>query len=144
MTVTLTASYKETLSPETVSNIEEWCVEGDFELSDALTFIDEHDEDAFNSFYPDYVEQGEKVGYNVVDAYLEEFELADVAECEERFVGYYGSEAEFAEEYADDLGYSVPDFLVVDWQETWDRNLYYDFTFVRDINGEGFMFRQYL
>ena len=143
MSITFTANYKETVTPETLAKIEE-LVEENYELRDILEFIDEHTEEEFVAFYEEYVTQGENLGYEVVDAYLQEFDYDDLAQCEEKFVGRYGSEAEFAEEYTDELGYSIPDFIVVDWQETWDRNLYYDFTFVRDINGEGFMFRQYL
>ena len=30
------------------------------------------------------------------------------------------------------LGYDIPSIVEVDWEATWDRNLYYDFTAVSD------------
>ena len=40
MTITMTANYKEVLEPKTVEFIEENCIEGEYDLDDALKFID--------------------------------------------------------------------------------------------------------
>lgn len=143
MPVTLTSNYKEFLTEETVANIEDWCIEGDFDLEDALEFIDENDEQTFNAFYEEYIEQGEKVGYAIVDAFVAEFGWEELNTCEERFVGTYRTEADFAEEYISDMC-NIPDIVVVDWDETWNRNLYYDFTFVAlPESYDGAMFRSH-
>lgn len=143
MPVTLTANYKEFLTQETVDNIEEWCVEGEFELTDALKFIDEHGEDNFNAYYEDYIDQGEKVGYDVVDAFIGEEGFCDVEHCEDAFVGIYADGATFAEEFLSETE-NVPDFLVIDWDLTWERSLAYDYTFVEgDGYRTGYVFRKY-
>ena len=144
MAVTLTANYTETLTQETVDNIQDWCIDGDFELKDALEFIDEHGEDNFNAYYPDYIDQGEKCGYDVVEAFIGEEGFCDIEHCEEAFVGVYADGATFAEEYANDSGDSIPDWVVVDWDLTWERGLAYDYTFVEG-NGyrTGYVFRRY-
>lgn len=131
MTVTLTTNYKEVLSAETVDNIEEWCVEGEFDLEDALVFIDEKGESDFNSFYEDYIEQGEKVGYAQVEAFIGEFGISEVASCEDSYVGRYSSEEEFAEEYVTEvLGESVSPAICVDWEATFEHNLSHEFAVV--------------
>ena len=137
MAVTLTATYKETLKPATVEFIEENCVEGEYELTDALEFIDEHGEDDFISFYDEYIEQGEKVGYDVVDAFVKENGIVNVEYCEDAFVGCYSSEADFVEEYLENvLEVEIPCWVVVDFQATWDSSVRFDYTFV-----DGYMFR---
>jgi hypothetical protein len=131
----MTANYKEVLKLETVEFIEENCVEGEYDLDDALKFIDEHNEDAFVEYYDEYVRAGESIGYDVVDAFIEYHgDVLYVNYVEEAYRGVYSSEAEFAEEYYSDIG-EVDAFLVVDWEATWKQSLSYDFSFV-----DGFVF----
>ena len=53
--------------------------------------------------------------------------IDNIEGCDDRFVGWYQSEADFAEEFYSDQ-YDVPVALVVDWQATYDYSLRYDFT----------------
>ena len=53
----MTVNYKEVLQPKTVEFIEE----GEYDLDDALKFIDEYNEDAFVGYYEEYVRTGESV-----------------------------------------------------------------------------------
>jgi antirestriction protein len=130
MTITLTANYKEVLKLETVEFIEENCVEGEYDLDDALKFIDEHNEDDFVAFYDEYIRVGEILGYDVVDAFIEyQGSVSYVEHVEDAYRGVYSSEADFTEEFYSDLG-EVPSLLVVDWEATWQQNLRYDFDFV--------------
>ena len=131
MTVTLTANYKEILQPATVEFIEENCIEGEYDLDDALKFIDEHSEEDFVTFYDAYISAGENLGYDVVDAFIEYHgDVSYVENVEDAYRGHYDSEADFAEEFYNDVYGGVPSFLVVNWQATWDQSLYYDFDFV--------------
>jgi len=126
----MTANYKEVLKLETVEFIEENCVEGEYDLDDALKFIDEHNEDAFVAYYDEYVRAGESIGYDVVDAFIEYHgDVSYVENVEEAYRGVYSSAADFTEEFYSDLG-DVPSFLVVDWESTWKQSLSYDFDFV--------------
>jgi antirestriction protein len=128
MSVTLTSSYK-TLKPEVVEKIEE-LLEDNYCLEDMLKFIDEYDaEDEFVEFYEEYVRCGEEIGYNVVDAYIAETDVASITDCDERYVGEFRNTEEFAEYYVTDImGESVPEYVYPDWALTWDRILYYDHT----------------
>jgi hypothetical protein len=135
MTVTLTTQYKEVLQTETVELIEQ-LLEDCHDLQCMLEFIDENSEKDFVQYYEEYVIQGEKVGYDVVDAFIQENGIADIECVEDAFVGKYSSEEEFAEQFYDDMGYYMPDDIVVDWKATWKRSLKYSFDYV-----DGYVFR---
>jgi len=140
MTVTLTETYKEFLKSETVDFIDE-LLEDNNDLGCMLEFIDENSEDDFLTYYEDYVEQGEKLGYNVVDAFVQENGLCDVEQCEDAYIGTYRSTGEFVQELVDEQG-GVPDFVIVDFDETWERSLSFDYDAV-DSNGGVHIFRRY-
>jgi hypothetical protein len=126
MSITLTANYKEVLAADTVEKIEE-LLEDNYALDDILEFIDNYNERMFVDNYEEYVRCGEAIGYDAVDAYANENGIDYIEGCDEQFVGWYESEADFAEEFYSDL-HDVPCALVVDWQATYDSSLRYDFT----------------
>ena len=131
MTITLTASYKDTLAAETVEKIDELLEENYF-LDDMLELIDEHNESDFVAYYEEYVRCGEAIGYEAVDALISELgDISYIEDCDERYQGCYHNEAEFAEEFYSEL-YEVPCALVIDWEATWDTSLRYDFTSCSD------------
>ena len=128
MTITLTANYKDTLNTSTVEKIDELLDES-YALDDMLEFIDTYNEDAFVSYYEEYVRCGEAIGYDAVDALIGEMGyVGDIEGCDERYQGCYESTADFAEEMCAQLGYTVPEFVVVDWEATWEQSLRYDYT----------------
>jgi len=136
MPVTLQVNYKEIFAIETVEFIEENCIEGQYDLDDALKFIDEHNESDFVAYYDEYVRVGESIGYDVVDAFIKYHgDVSYVEHVEDAYRGCYDDEETFAEEYYTEIYGEVPAFLVVDWEATWNSSLRYDFDFV-----EGHMF----
>ena len=145
MTVTLTASYKEILSTETVDNIQEWCIDGDFELNDALEFIHEHGENDFNTYYEDYIDQGEKVGYPIVDAFVGENGFCDVEHVEDAYAGTFRDTDDFVEDLIESTGDldNLPVYVVVDFKATWDRGLSYDYDAIETDDGYVHIFRKY-
>lgn len=127
MSVTLTANYKEVLNTATVEKIDE-LLDENYALDDMLEFIDAHNESDFVAHYEDYCTAGEAIGYDAVDALIEEMgDVSYVEGCEERYRGNYDSTADFAEEFYTDC-YDVPSALVVDWEATYDSSLRYDYT----------------
>jgi antirestriction protein len=127
MSITLTANYKETLNTETVEKIDE-LIDENYALDDMLEFIDEYNENDFVNYYEEYCRCGEAIGYDAVDALIGEMgSVSDIEGCDDRFRGWYESEADFAENYYSDL-YDVPCALVIDWQATYDSSLRYDYT----------------
>lgn len=81
----------------------------------------EHDSAERLSYYIDNNHSVEDFG-DLVDR-MEEW----ATEEEEAFVGEYDDEATFAEEIANDLGETIPSWIVVDWQATWDYHLQWDY-----------------
>ena len=131
MSITLTASYKEMLNPPTVEKIEE-LLDENYELTDMLEFIDTYNENDFIAYYEEYVRCGEAIGYEAVDALIGEMgSVSDIEDCDERYQGCYNDEAEFAEDFYNQI-MDIPDGLVIDWQATYDTNLRYDFTSCSD------------
>ena len=127
MTVTLTSNYREMLHEDAVAKIDE-LLDENYALDDMLEFIDQRNETNFVLFYEEYVRCGEAIGYDAVDALIDEMgSVSDIEGCDERFRGWYESTADYAEEYYSEL-YEVPSALVVDWEATWDTSLRYDFT----------------
>lgn len=134
MPVTLSTNYKEIYSTDAVEKIDE-LLEENYDLTDMLEFIDQHTQEDFVDFYEDYVTQGENLGYDVVDAFIELHGIRCVESCTEAYQGKYYSREYFAEEFTNDVHGGVPDFVVVDWEATWEQCLSYDFDFVN-----GFVF----
>ena len=66
---------------------------------------------------------------DTVEAFLENFDIADVSSCSDAFQGVYESGAEFAQQLAEDCG-DVPrgmsSWIEIDWKASWD-NLDYDY-----------------
>jgi len=132
MTVTLTANYKQFVSAVCAEKIEELLDEC-YDLPAMLEFIDEHNEDDFVKFYEEYVRCGESIGYEAVDALIEEMGcISYIEDCDERYQGHYDNEADFAEQFTTEIYGEVPSYVVVDWEATWDANLRYDFTACND------------
>lgn len=127
MSITMTANYKEVLNADTVEKIDE-LLDENYALDDILEFIDEHNESDFVAYYEEYVRCGEAIGYDAVDALIDELgDVSYIEDCDERYLGHFDNEAEFAEEYYSEL-YEVPSALVIDWEATWETSLRYDFT----------------
>jgi antirestriction protein len=114
-------------------------VEDNYALDDILQFITEYNSDDFINYYVDYVEQGDKVGFDVVDAFLEINNIRDIASTLEVYMGEYESEADFAENYYNDI-MDVPDALVIDWKETFYQSLSYDYDYVKG-HMKGYVFQ---
>jgi antirestriction protein len=128
MSITLTVNYKETLNTETVEKIDE-LLDENYALDDMLEFIDEYNENDFVAYYEEYVRCGEAIGYDAVDAFIEEMgSVSDIEGCDERFRGWYESTADFAEQFTEEIYGDVPSHVVVDWEATYDNNLRYDYT----------------
>jgi len=69
-------------------------------------------------------------GYSLDDITLDD--------AQDKFHGTADSEADFAEQQADELGYIPKDFpswIVIDWEATWKCNLRYDYNTATDEDG---------
>jgi spore coat protein CotH len=126
MTVTLIASYRETLAPETVTQIDGF-LESQYDLGSMLEFIDEHNEEEFREYYEDYVEVGENNGYEAVDYFINEVgDLSDLDQFESAYIGEYSSPARMAQDFLEDEVDRLHYMIVVDWDSTAEYLLDHD------------------
>ena len=52
-----------------------------------------------------------------------------ISDEHDSFWGDWADEREFVQFYLNETGATVPDWLVIDWDETWNRQLRHSFTF---------------
>ena len=118
MTVTLTATYRETLAPATVALIDR-LTEEMFDLGAMLEFIDEHNEEDFREYYEEYVEAGETHGYEAIDLFINEVaELSELDKFEKAYIGEYSSPARMAEDFLEHEVNRLSYMIVIDWEAT--------------------------
>ena len=63
---------------------------------------------------------------------LNDIGITNCEDWQDRFYGVGTSDAQFLEEMLDDNGelQDIPTGIVIDWQESWDRNYRYDFNVI--------------
>jgi len=89
--------------------------------------VDEEYMEIYNDLCDEYTQQA-------VDFFLTSWSDCNLEDFRDYYIGYYDSEADFAENWYDVL--DIPVQIVVDWQATWDVNLRHDFYFM-----SGYVFR---
>jgi spore coat protein CotH len=130
--ITLTASYRDTLAPETIAVIDR-LVEDQYALDDMLVFIDEHSEEEFREYYEEYVELGEKYGYEAVDVFIKENDISDLKYFVDAYIGEYQSPERMAEDYFDGETDRLDYRISIDWEETAKYLLQHDVDRVDDF-----------
>ena len=101
-----------------------------WEYNDMCDFIENHSEEEFVDHYETYNRLCEDYGQNLVDEFIEDFDVSTIENFEDMYQGQYNSGAEFAEQIVSDCGYvrgDLPSWIEIDWEKTWD-NLSYDYT----------------
>ena len=117
-------------SEETQTLIEEF-LEDNFgwDEDELVAFVERFGEDKFKTDFEEYASMVDDIGIDIVEAYLENFDIADVSSCSDAFQGVYESGADFAQQLAEDCG-DVPrdmsSWIEIDWKASWD-NLDYDY-----------------
>ena len=117
-------------SEETQTQIEEF-LENTFgwDEDELVAFVERFGEDKFKTDFEEYASMVDDIGIQVVESYLEYFDIADVSNCRDSYQGQYDSGAEFAQQTAEDCGdvpRDMPSWIEIDWKASWD-NLDYDY-----------------
>ena len=110
-----------------------------WEYNDMCDFIENHSEEEFIHHYETYNRLCEDFGQNLVDEFIEDFDVSTIENFEDMYQGQYDSGADFAEQIATDCGYitrDLPSWIEIDWEKTWD-NLSYDY-----CEQDGYIFSQ--
>ena len=108
-----------------------------WEYKDMCDFIENHSEEEFVDHYETYNRLCEDFGQNLVDEFIEDFDVSTIENFEDMYQGQYNSGADFAKQIATDCGYiksyqgDLPSWIEIDWEKTWD-NLSYDYTELSD------------
>lgn len=105
------------------------------ELLDGKGLLNKTPEPEISDEYQEtYDELCENYGQDAVEAFLTIWEESDLEHFEDAFQGRYESEEDFAEQFTTDCyGLNVPSFVVIDWAQTWDQGLRYDYEFVDGV-----------
>ena len=91
-------------------------------------FIKDHGESNFNDYIEEYLQLVDEYGEEVVESFLEIFNIEDIGGLSDSYQGQYDSGAEFAQSIVNDCyTMDMPSWVEVDWKATWD-NLDYDYT----------------
>ena len=121
------------MEQETQELLDEYNEEYCWEYNDMVDFIKEYGEKDFREYYEEYNRLVENYGQNLVDEFIEDFDLSTIENFEDMYQGQYDSGADFAKQIATDCGYiksyqgDLPSWIEIDWEKTWD-NLSYDYT----------------
>ena len=122
------------MQEETKELLDEYNEEYCWEYNDMVDFIKEHGEKDFREYYETYNRLVDDYGQNLVDEFIEDFDVSTIENFEDMYQGQYDSGADFAKQIATDCGYiksyqgDLPSWIEIDWQKTWDNALSYDFT----------------
>ena len=146
------AEYKELIKKDTIK------IGEDLEMTDSVTelfnelvddghdadelqaFIDEYGKSQFVDYIEEYLQAVDEYNEEVVESFLEIFDIESIGSLSESYQGQYDSGAEFAEQLAQDcceVPRDMSSWIEIDWEASWE-NLTYDYVECSD----GHMFSQ--
>jgi antirestriction protein len=167
MTITLSATYKETLTPEIVEIVDN-LVENGYDLEDVLItldyfgeeyqknleeiidckenndvdneelydFIEEYSIDDLQ-YFEDYKSAMDDYNEDAVKAYIEvQGGVQYVSGFEDAYEGEFDRLEDFVDNFMENMGESIPSWVVVDHEATWNCSLRHDY-----YEENGFYFR---
>ena len=136
------AEYKELIKKDTIK------IGEDLEMTDSVTelfnelvddghdaddlqaFIDEYGKSQVVDYIEEYLQAVDEYNEEVVESFLEIFDIESIGSLSESYQGQYDSGAEFAEQLAQDcceVPRDMSSWIEIDWKASWD-NLDYDYT----------------
>ena len=115
-----------------LSALEEYLEEGE-DRDEMEAFIEEHGHKNFYNHFDEYREMVKQYDQDTVDAFLgADFDIDDISRLEDAYYGQYDSEEEFTESFVTEcygLPREFPSWIKIDWKETWEDGLSWDYTF---------------
>ena len=100
-----------------------------WEYNEMCDFIESHGEETFRDHYETYHRLVDEYGMELVNNFADHFDIKTIEHFEEMYQGQHETGSNFAEHICEELGYirDLPAWVSVDWQETWDNALSYDY-----------------
>ena len=105
-------------------------VDDGHDADDLQAFIDEHGKSKFVDYIEEYLQAVDEYNEEVVESFLEIFNIEDIGNLSEAYQGQWDSGAEFAQNLAEDcceVPREMSSWIEIDWKASWD-NLNYDYT----------------
>ena len=129
-------------SEEVQTSIEEFLEDRfGWDEDELVDFVERFGETNFLTYFEEYADMVDDMGNDVVEAFLENFDIDCISSCRDAYMGRYESGAEFAQNIAEDCG-DVPrnmsSWIEIDWDKSWD-NLSYDYV----ESNDGHIFSQH-
>ena len=121
------------MQEETKELLDEYNEEYCWEYNDMVDFIKEHSEEEFVHHYETYNRLCEDYGQNLVDEFIEDFDVSTIENFEDMYQGQWDSGGQFAKSICEDCGdipRNIPSYIesAIDWEKVWDNALSYDYT----------------
>ena len=116
-------------SEEVQTSIEEFLEDRfGWDEDELVDFVERFGETYFLTYFEEYADMVDDIGNDVVEAFLENFDIDCISSCRDAYMGRYDSGAEFAQSIAEDCGEvgSNSSWIEIDWDKSWD-NLSYDY-----------------
>ena len=118
-------------SEETQTQIEEF-LEDHFgwDEDQLVDFVERFGEEKFKLYFEEYADMVDDIGNEIVEAFLDNFDIADISSCRDAYQGQYESGAEFAQQMAEDwgdVGRNTASWIEIDWSASWDNLSQYDY-----------------
>ena len=109
------------------------------DVDEMKEFIETHGAKEFYENYEDYLRMIDMYDQQTVDAFLNaDFDIDDISRLEDAYYGQFRDEEEFTENFVSEcygLPRDFPSWIKIDWSETWEDGLSWDYTFY-----DGFVF----
>ena len=126
-------------SEETQTQIEEF-LENTFgwDEDELVAFVERFGEEKFKLYFEEYADMVDDIGNEIVEAFLDNFDIADISSCRDSYQGQFENGAEFAQQLAEDcceVPRDMSSWIEIDWEASWE-NLTYDY--VESDNGHIF------
>ena len=117
-------------SEETQTQIEEF-LENTFgwDEDELVAFVERFGEEKFKLYFEEYADMVDDIGNEIVEAFLDNFDIADISSCRDAYQGQYENGAEFAQQLAEDcceVPRDMSSWIEIDWEASWE-NLTYDY-----------------
>ena len=117
-------------SEETQTQIEEF-LENTFgwDEDELVAFVERFGEEKLKLYFEEYADMVDDIGNDVVEAFLDVFDIESVSSCRDAYQGQYENGAEFAQQLAEDcceVPRDMSSWIEIDWEASWD-NLTYDY-----------------
>ena len=116
-------------SEETKELIDELVADGnDYDVLE--DFIKEYSESQFIDYIEEYLQAVDEYDEEVVESFLEIFDIESIGSLSDSYQGQYDSGADFAQNLAEDccmVPREMSGWIEIDWKASWD-NLDYDYT----------------